>query len=226
MHAIRLAAFSLACLAGLLVPASAQADTRDAAFRILRKGTPIGHHVVDVEQIGDTIRVDTKIAMRVKFGPLVVYRYDHLSRETWSGGQLTAIESTTNDNGKKAQLRVTRDGDQLQVDGTNYRGPAPLNATPSSYWNRNIVGASLLLNTQNGELIEVTTSRIGVTPAPGGEPAEQFLIVGSLALNLWYSGDIWVGSNFTVDGEELTYVPIKQSEERGRIIAQLEATSD
>jgi hypothetical protein len=187
------------------VPAAAAGD--GAAFTILRKGEPIGRHVVEISQDGSRTIVETTIRMRVKFGPLVLYRYDHAAREVWEAGALIELESRTDDNGEAAALKADRVGDRLYVDGTGYEGFVPAAAAPSSYWTRSVVDAPLLLNTQNGELIEVTTSRVGVTAAPGGGTGEEFRIVGTLALSLWYDGERWIGSDFTIDGERLTYVP-------------------
>lgn len=199
----------------------AVAGDLDAAFQILRQGKPIGHHVVDVEQSGDLTIVNTLIEMRVRFGPIALYRYDHEAREVWTGGALVSIESRTDDNGAKSTLAARLIGDRLVIDGSGYKGPAPPGVAPSSYWNRASIGAPLLLNTQNGELVEVETTRLGVTATPDGAVGEQYRIVGTVALNIWFDGPRWVASNFTVDGEELTYAPIESGESRERLFARL-----
>ena len=70
-----------------------------------------------------------------------------------------------------------------------------------------------MINTQTGEILDIETSRIGETVAPNNRRAEQYQLVGTVALNLWYDGDRWVGSNFTIDGEELTYVLVDEPQE-------------
>lgn len=184
----------------------AVAGDHDATFRILRKGEPIGVHVVDVEPTADGFRVETRISMRVRFGPLPVYRYDHASTEIWRDGVIATIDSRTDDNGKKMTMSLRREGEDLVIAGTGFEGRAPLTATPSSYWNKAVVAATTIVNTQNGELIDVETASLGVSAAPDGQPAEHFRLAGTVALDLWYDGARWVGSNFTIDGEELTYV--------------------
>jgi hypothetical protein len=200
----------------------ASASGLDAAFEILRKGDRIGDHFVDVEQLGEETTVRTRIKMRVKFGPLTVYRYDHEAEEIWRDGVVARIDSRTNDNGEKASLKVRREGDQLLIEGSGFTGAAPLAVAPSSYWNRSLVSASALLNTQNGEIIPVKTAALGVTTTPGGARAEQFHINGTVGLNIWYDGPRWVGSNFKIDGEELTYRPIATRAVKERF-ASLEA---
>lgn len=203
----------------LLAIAPARAAEGGAAFSILRKGEPIGRHVVEISRDGDKTVVDTRIRMRVKFGPLVLYRYDHEAREVWGSDGLETLESRTDDNGADAALKVSRVGGRLYVDGSGYEGYAPAGAAPSSYWTKAVVDAPILLNTQNGELIDVTSERVGVTASPGGAPAEEFRIVGTLALSLWYDGEDWVGSDFTIDGERLVYVPETERIESRRYVS-------
>ncbi len=190
--------------AGLLSPPAA-AEGLGASFEIIRKGAPIGTHVVHVRHVGDRTVVDTDIKMRVNFGPVPVFHYRHESREVWREGRVQSIDSRTNNNGRKSRLAVRQVADGLQVDGTGYRGMVPPDAIPSSYWNRSIVSADTLLNTQNGELIDISTTALGRTVSPGGAYAEHFRITGTVALDLWYDDARWVGSTFTVRGEELTY---------------------
>lgn len=208
----------LAVLAAF-APGAAFAADGDASFVIMRKGEPIGRHVVEVREAGGKTLVDTNIRMRVKFGPLVLYRYDHQSREVWANGAVEEIQSRTDDNGDKAELKAHRVGGRLYVQGTGFHGYAPEGAAPSSYWTKSVVSAPMLLNTQNGEVMQVTSTPVGVTTSPGGEPGEQFRIVGTLALDLWYDGDNWIGSDFTIDGERLTYVPEAGAIEESRLVS-------
>jgi hypothetical protein len=198
-------------LLGLLVtlavaPSIAAAASLDAAFDIIRKGDRIGFHAVKVEDTSDGgVRVDTRIEMQVKFGPIPVFRYEHMSTETWRGGVLQSVESRTDNNGKAETLTARREGDVLLIDGTRYKGEGPGDAIPSSYWNKAIVSTRTLLDTQNGRLIDVQIENLGETPSPTGAPAEQHKLTGTVDLNLWYAGERWVGADFVVRGQALTY---------------------
>lgn len=208
-----------ACL--VLSPAAASAAELDAAFDILRKGERIGFHAVSVEEMADGgARVETRIDMKVKVGPIPVFRYEHVSTEIWKDGLLQSVESRTDNNGKDETLRVRRDGDALVVDGTKYRGPGPGDVIPSSYWNKVILGATTLLDTQNGRLIDVKVESLGQTPSPSGDSAEQHRISGSVDLNLWYDGPRWVGADFFVRGQALTYRPVND-DARAQLFARL-----
>lgn len=215
--------FSLAVLLLSSVPAGAA--ELDAAFDIIRKGDRIGYHAVKVEETGDgAVRVATRIEMQVKFGPIPVFRYEHVSNETWRDGRLESLSSTTDNNGKPESLSVRREGAVLLIDGTRFKGTGPGDAIPSSYWNKAIVSTSTLLDTQNGRLIEVTITNLGKTPSPAGAPAEQHRLTGSVDLNLWYDGPRWVGADFVVRGQALSYRLVDNAA-RERLFARLDFTA-
>lgn len=204
--------------------APAGAETLGATFDILRKGEPIGYHRVDVQRSGDNAEVRTEIRMKVKLGPIVLFRYEHDAEEVWRGGRLASLTSRTNNDGERTAVTATRLGETLMVDGSAYNGAAPEGAFPSSYWNKAIINAPALLNTQTGEIIEIETTQLGKTATPDGVSAEHYRLTGTVALNLWYEGERWVGSHFVIDGEELTYrlAPLAESETREASLARFD----
>jgi hypothetical protein len=192
------------------------------AFEILRKGEPIGFHLVSLESNANSVRVTTEVEMKVRLGPFPVYGYRHEAIEVWRDGMLETLQSRTVDNGLEMALSLRREGGRYLVDGTAYRGEAPPGAEPSSYWNRAVVDATTLINSQNGEIIPVEASYEGVTPSPDGTPGDHYRIVGTVALDVWYQGDRWIGSDVLIDGEELTY-RLAESPMAARLIERLEA---
>lgn len=202
--------------------APAAAGDLSAAFEIVWKGQSIGYHIVNVEASAGGLKVDTRVAMRVKFGPVSLYRFIHESSEIWRGGELYAIWSETDDNGDEMSLRAWREDGVLMIDGDAYRGPAPAGARLASWWNKAVLSAPTLINPQNGEIIDVAVESFGRGPAPYGRVAEHFRLTGTLAVDLWFDGARWVGSHAVIDGEELTYRQIEESDERRRLFAMIE----
>ena len=200
---MRLLTFLTVVWAIATMPASAR--DLDANFLIKREGKVIGFHQVQVRETEEGTVVETEIEMRVKLGPIPLFKYDHDAREVWQGGEVVSIESKTNYNGDKTSVFAEREDGVLQIDGSNYQGPAPAGAVPSSYWDKGLVAADSLINTQNGEIIDVTIQPLGETYAPHNVKAEEYRVSGTMDLNIWYDGQRWVGSHFVVDGEELTY---------------------
>lgn len=185
----------------------ALAGDLDAKFLIKREGNVIGYHTVDVTETEDGYLVDTKIRMRVKLGPIPLFKYDHEAREVWKDGELASLTSVTNHNGERSSVEAERIDGVLMIDGTDFQGAAPAEAAPSSYWRKSIVDSPALINTQTGEIIAVEVESFGETTAPGDTLAEHYRITGTVSLDIWYDGEKWIGSHFIVDGEELTYLP-------------------
>lgn len=188
----------------------AVASELDAKFLIERKGKVIGYHEVDVTRTETGQRVDTTIEMKVSFGPITVFRYNHSSTEIWNDDVLISLVSKTKRNSKEMSVDAKRYDNELQIKGTNYEGPAPQGAMPSTYWNKDLTNAVAMINSQHGEVLDIIVEEIGQTKAPNGEVATQYKLTGSAELNLWYVGDRWVGSNFTIDGETLDYVLVEE----------------
>ena len=203
----RAAVAAFAALVGIM-PASAR--DLDAEFLIKREGKVIGHHKVDVATDETGATVTTEIRMKVKFGPIPLYKYRHDSTERWENGALVSVEAETNDNGDRHWMTARRTEEDLMIEGSAFEGPAPAGAAPSSYWNKSILDANALISTQSGEIIDVTVKEIGDSPTPQDRPAEHYQINGTVALNLWYDGARWIGAHFVIDGEELTYEPVEQ----------------
>lgn len=196
----------IAAVVSLAVAATPSAASNlDADFLIKRKDKVIGYHSVDVTETAQGIEVETRVEMKVKFGPISLFHFTHASTELWRGGELVALESTTDENGKYDTVRIWRENGATMVDGTEFQGAAPVGSAPTSYWTKSIIDAPALISTQTGEIIDIEVTSFGRTTAEGRIHAEHYQLVGTLALNLWYDGEQWVGKNITIDGEELTY---------------------
>lgn len=215
--------FFAALMAYLSFPLAAEASDAGAAaaFRIIWRDQPIGYHVVRAEETAQGLRVETRIEMRIKFGPIQLYRYSHQALEIWRGGELVSISSTTNDDGEEMTLAGWRENGVLMVEGDAYQGPVPEGAAPSSWWNKALLEAKIILDTQNGELHAVRVDHLGRTQAPHGGLAEHYRMTGTASLDLWFDGPRWVGSRAVVDGEKLTFKPITEGSERRRLLAML-----
>ncbi len=203
---MRILAMLSVVFAFVTMPASA--GELDAKFLIKHEGKVIGYHHVRGRETAAGLVVDTEVEMRVKFGPIPLYKYDHEAREVWRNGEVIFIESKTNDNGNKTSVFAHRKGETLLIDGTHYTGPAPIDAMPPSYWDKSLITASSVINTQTGEIIEVGVEHLGQTSAPNQRQAEHYRISGTIDADVWYDGSRWVGSQLFVDGEELIYEPV------------------
>lgn len=165
-------------------------------FDVVRKGKDIGDHGYRFSGSGGayTVRVDTNIAVKVPVIRTTVYSFKHSSVETWSGGKLSQVSSTTNDDGTPHKLNTPGKG-----------------MLPASLWNDDIVRSRKLLNTVDGKVMSVRVSDLGIenVSVRGGKvAAHHYRLSGGLNRDLWYDGEGNLAHvAFTADdGSTVTYL--------------------
>lgn len=188
-------ALSVAGSAFAAAPDSVPADGR-LTFDVIRKGKDIGDQVIRFDRKGDAVAVslETDVKVKVPILGMNAYVFRQSSRETWQGNKLVALQSTTDDNGKNQAIKV---------------GASAI--LPASLWNADIVKASRLLNTIDGQTMAVSVQSLGaetVKTASGAVPATHYRISGGLERDLWFDGDSrLVHVAFTAeDGSRIDYV--------------------
>lgn len=208
----------VAALAIVLPAASAGADaaapvTSPApalSFRVERGGTPIGTHTIEFTQQGDALHVAIDINLAVRFGPITVFRYAHSNRETWRDGKLVAIETETDDDGRRFSVsgRATEKGFEV-TSSESGTFVAPAGIIPTSYWNPATIEQTRLLDTQRGRIIEVQVSETATreTAIDGAAvPVREYEMTGDLKLKLWYSPQMeWLNVIFRARGSDVDY---------------------
>ncbi len=184
-------------------------------FRALLDGKPIGQHRFSVtaktSAQGDERKVLSEASFAVKFLGITAYRYRHTATEEWRGDCLTALFSTTDDDGKSSSVRAEADGDALSVKAGSTVQLLKGCVMSFAYWNPAIQTQTRLLNAQTGKAESVQVSRIGGGSVEvRGQPvaATQFRITGpAQPIDVWYSaqGD-WIGlDSLVAGGRRLSY---------------------
>ncbi|MEH6488738.1 DUF6134 family protein [Hyphomonas oceanitis] len=181
------------------------------AFDVLRKGKPFGTHTVSfaVEPNG-TLKATTDVRLKAGLGPITVFHYELDATETWKDGTLVALKGAVDDNGKDGSVSAVRAGDELEVNGTEYTGEAPLGILPSSHWNFAQTQAKELLSTEDGELLKVKVIDKGMdTVTVAGKPvdAHHYLMDSAIDVDLWYDDQgRWVKLSFVARDQQIDYV--------------------
>src|SRR3981189_2007215 len=86
------------------------------AFTAHPNGQEIGRHTLSFQHDGPNRIVTVAINFGVKAMGITAYRYIHSDREVWNGDTLQALDSQTDDNGKKYKVHVQRGANGLAVD--------------------------------------------------------------------------------------------------------------
>ncbi len=174
-------------------PAATPAPTSDRhVFDISRDGNKIGTEVVEIDKDQDTtnIKFTTHISVVVLF--IEAYHFDHSATETWTDGKFVSYKAQTDDNGVKHSVMATASGDKvdLEVDGTHTEAAADL--VPASWWNRDFVNRTDMLDAETGRLISIKVTDLGDEPlVENGTTvqARHYRIRGDVERDLWFDGD-------------------------------------
>ena len=186
-------AWAPAQAAGAVGPAASEAGAAADAwrFRVYLDDREIGYHNFYLQRSGDrsVLRSEANFEYRLMFVKL--FHYEHENRETWSGDCLHSIESRTDSNGEAFHVDGRAETGHFRVDATAGQSELPECVMSFAYWNPAFLGQGRLLNTQNGEFLDVhITPPVPDSLRVRGETQAAYryhLEAGELRLDLWYS---------------------------------------
>jgi Domain of unknown function (DUF6134) len=201
----------LASLMVSLIGETALAD--DYVFEVLLDGNSIGSHRFEFESEGTGYRLTSTANYVVKILFVPVYRYQHRSQESWRNGCLQQIQADTNDNGESYRISggAEEGGLALIVNDREVNYARECIRT-FAYWQPALLNTDKLLNSQTGELNNVTYQPLGQTPLPWdttrtGNTVRLQTPDGDI--HLWYRNSRWLGLLSTLaSGRELLYRPV------------------
>lgn len=178
-------------------------------FDILRKGSPLGSHVLTFATQANRLTVKVEVSLIYKLLGITLYHYAHHCTEVWDGGQIVALDSQTDDNGTPGRLTARREAAGLVVEATGIqRYTAPANALPATHWNQHELDGPWI-NTQNGKLLRPHVAPAGAEtiPAVGGRSlnARRFDLSGDVQMVMWYDRLGWAGLSFNRGGAPIRY---------------------
>lgn len=181
-------------------------------FDVFRNGSNIGHHTVDVTQTGDTTIADVEIALEVSVGPIVFFRYLHRNQEIWEGNQFVSFVAETDNDGEAFKIRAERQADGIFVSrehDEDFLIP-DFSALPTTYWNPHTLSSNLMIDTQQGRLMEVSVKEGDwqqIDTKAGTVEAQRFDVAGGLNLSIWYDrAGVWSKLQFPLDGADFHYL--------------------
>lgn len=180
-------------------------------FDVMRDGAPIGTYLVRFKQNGEELQVETRASIEVEMLFASAYRLRYQSFETWRDGMLSNLTASTNDDGEFSHVEAKRDGEALEVIGTDGAWDAALTALPTTHWNMAQVATPTLINTVDGDADHVSVTEAGIEEVPFGDemrPARRFVYTGDLDMEAWYDEQgRWVKLRFAAeDGSTIEYL--------------------
>jgi len=175
----------------LLQAGAGFAAPQEWRFRVFLDEKAIGYHDFVLEPAGNGLRLQSEASFEYRLLFVKLYGYTHENTETWSGGCLTQIESRTDANGEPFAVSGTLDGDSFILNGAAGEVELPACNMSFAYWNPAFLKQDRLINTQNGEVLEVEVSepeRVELEVRGVLQPALRYrLDAGEMQIELWYS---------------------------------------
>lgn len=176
---MRLFGMALGLAVALAAPVNALSipSNGQLSFDVVRKGEDIGDHSYSFSGKSGafTVKVATDIVVKVPLIRTTAYSFKHNSVESWKGGKLQQLSSSTNDDGEPHQLKTANKG-----------------ALPASLWNDDIVRSGKLMNTIDGKIMSVRAADLGsetVKTKSGNVSAHHYRLSGGLARDVWYDDE-------------------------------------
>jgi hypothetical protein len=176
---MRLFGMALGVAVALAAPVNALSIPSNGklSFDVVRKGKDIGDHSYSFsgKSAAFTVKVATDIIVKVPLIRTTAYSFKHKSVESWKGGKLQQLSSSTNDDGEPHQLKTASKG-----------------TLPASLWNDDIVRSGKLMNTIDGKIMKVRVADLGsetVKTKQGNVSAHHYRLSGGLARDVWYDGN-------------------------------------
>lgn len=192
--------------------ARAQIYDSQVSYDVYRNDEPVGRYLLSFN-VADDRRLEVSVDMYLKtriFG-LFSYEYSYVAREVWnSDDRLEALEVRVLSNGKERQVKAQRSNDSLSI--INARGETTELAAElltTHHWFDGILRQREVINTINGEVIELDISREQQASwRVDGEPVPVtgYRLGGDLADTLsWYDQKgRWRGLSFSArDGSNI-----------------------
>lgn len=211
-HRARRPALAATLLAGLTLAVATAAGAEQLRFQVYLDDRPIGEHSFRIADSGETTRVTSRATFEVDFLFITAYRYRHTSNEVFRDGCLTAIDASTNDNGKRYVVNGEAMGNAFRIKTGDAVERADGCVKTFAYWDKAFLDKNRLLNPQTGDLEQVRVQPRGrdTVEVENGErlPAERYALeTQDLTIELWYNDDLgWVGlQSDTGEGKRLIY---------------------
>jgi hypothetical protein len=168
---------------------AAEPGAETLKFAVVRNGSQIGTHVIEMRRNGSEISVDqtTQIAVKIVF--VTAYHFEQTAHERWVNNRVTAMDSVTNDNGTEHKFTVHAKGNVLMVDADGKSSQVSATILPAALWNVALVKQTTALNPRDGSLMQITVTDEGVDNlVVNGRPtkAHHYEIKGPFTQYAWY----------------------------------------
>ena len=172
-------------------------DLNRIEFDIYRNDKHIGTHIFSFEKSGDELSVKSEIKFRIKKLGIVLYKYYAEGTEVYKDEKMIKFNSKTDQNGKKKYVNIISGDSEYTIDGSSYKGKAPVEYLIGTWWNHGIVKAKAQISAVSGRIIKQKVEFLGKETIKFGEKNYNTLHFNfsstdkKLAKNKKLNTDVW-----------------------------------
>ena len=187
-------------------------------FNIYRNNKHIGTHISTFKKSGEQLTVESEINIEIKILGVVFLKYHTHGTEIYKDGELIKFNSRTNRKGKKKYVNLKLKNGEYVIDGSSYKGKAPVDYLLGTWWNHSIVKAKAQISATSGRIIDQKVTFLGKEIIKIGDNNYDtlhfnfFSIDKKLNTDVWYDEKTlnWVKASFKKNGDwEYELVSIK-----------------
>ena len=193
-------------------------------FDIYRNNKNIGKHIFSFSKNEDNIAVESEINFQIKKLGVVLYKYNVKGKEIYKNGKLVQFNSKTNQNGKSKYVNLKLEGEDFIIDGSSYKGKAPIDFLLGTWWNHSIVKSKAQISAVSGRIINQKVTFIGKETIKIGDKTYESLHFNfsstdknlnkdkKLNTDVWYEEKTlnWIKASFNKKGKwEYKLISIK-----------------
>ena len=130
-------------------------------FDIYRNNNHIGKHIFNFKKKDKKIIVESEINFEIKKFGVVLYKYHVKGAEVYENGKLVEFSSKTNQNKKKKYVNLKLVDNEYIIDGSSYKGKAPIDYLLGTWWNHSLVEAPAQISAVSGRIIKQKVTFLG-----------------------------------------------------------------
>ena len=185
-------------------------------YELFRNNQSIGYHKYDFKRDSDKLSIISEVRFNITKLGVKLYNYYAKSEENYVKGKFKSYYSKTNQNKKNRYVNIEADyeNNNLNIDGSSYKGKADINFIVGTWWNHEIIKAQAQISGISGRIIEQTVTFIGKEEIEINNKIYKTLrfnfkssdetLPDSKKLNtdIWYEEDtnLWVKASFEKTG--------------------------
>jgi len=184
-------------------------------FDIYRNNKHIGKHIFSFKKSDGLLAVESEINFQIKKIGIVLYKYHVKGTEIYKDGQLIRFNSKTDQNGKEKYVNMKLENSEYIIDGSSYKGKAPLDYLLGTWWNHSIVKAEAQISAVSGRIIKQKVTFVGKEIIKIGDKSYNTLHFNfsstdkklakdkKLNTDVWYDEKTlnWIKASFKKKGE-------------------------